>query len=543
MFLKAFSLLQDTLVVFICALWPFIGFSLFNSNALSQNLNQVHDFSIYDIYKYASIYLISCLLCIITIKLLFRKINLNYLSSIIAALSLCFTTFQIIITFTDFLNINRILYQHIIWFLYFLLTLSVTVYYFKYKEARRFFLLFSTVLVISTFAENLYQGNSLEVGIVKNTPLNKNIKIPNKINNINNYESYPLVEKPNIFFIIMDEYAREDVLLELTEFDNSPFIKEMEAKGFYNFKKAHSNYIQTNLSIPTTLHMDYNLYPVGDESKKVQYSGEIKNGMGKGIVELKKNGYKYFRAFANRNIGESSCPSGSDYCAFGIGGLTELEATLLKITPLTRPLQILFPKFMAYMLFSVDDIRKFFPIKEEGPVFTFAHILQPHAPYIYKPDCSIRNDTPFPEWNLTSNAAWSGKLLLNKRKKYYIENVQCANIRIKKISDWIIANYPNSIIIIQGDHGTDFLNNNWSKPISEYTDKEYDERFSILSMIKLPKSCEKYLYPEMTSVNTFRLVLGCLSNKDPQYISDDLFKTQYEGVDSLKVLFYRTITK
>ena len=106
---KIINFFNNTFVLLICVSWPFIGFSLVNRQAITQNLNQVHDFSFYDIFKYGFIYLIIILLITISLKLIFKRINLNYLASIIAALSISFTTFHIFIVCVEFLDINRIL--------------------------------------------------------------------------------------------------------------------------------------------------------------------------------------------------------------------------------------------------------------------------------------------------------------------------------------------------------------------------------------------------------------------------------------------------
>ena len=54
---------------------------------------------------------------------------------------------------------------------------------------------------------------------------------------------------PDIYFIILDAYAREDILREIYNFDNSEFLDFMEDSGFYVAAKSISNYGQTGLSL------------------------------------------------------------------------------------------------------------------------------------------------------------------------------------------------------------------------------------------------------------------------------------------------------
>ena len=64
-------------------------------------------------------------------------------------------------------------------------------------------------------------------------------------------------EPPDIYYIIVDGYAREDVLMELYDYDNSEFIDFLEHEGFYVAEKSRSNYNQTDLSLSSSLNMTY----------------------------------------------------------------------------------------------------------------------------------------------------------------------------------------------------------------------------------------------------------------------------------------------
>ncbi|MBU1126880.1 hypothetical protein KKF11_00870, partial [Patescibacteria group bacterium] len=62
---------------------------------------------------------------------------------------------------------------------------------------------------------------------------------------------------PDIYYIILDGYAREDILQKFYDYDNSEFIKSLEKMGFYVADFSRSNYIHTYLSLPSTLNMRY----------------------------------------------------------------------------------------------------------------------------------------------------------------------------------------------------------------------------------------------------------------------------------------------
>ena len=69
--------------------------------------------------------------------------------------------------------------------------------------------------------------------------------------------SLPLGYAPDIYYIILDAYGREDVLMEMFNYDNTSFLRFLESKGFYVAECSQSNYAQTMLSLTSSLNFDY----------------------------------------------------------------------------------------------------------------------------------------------------------------------------------------------------------------------------------------------------------------------------------------------
>ena len=53
---------------------------------------------------------------------------------------------------------------------------------------------------------------------------------------------------PAIYYIILDGYARSEVMRELFDFDNTAFLERLERKGFFVARGSNANYCQTPLS-------------------------------------------------------------------------------------------------------------------------------------------------------------------------------------------------------------------------------------------------------------------------------------------------------
>ena len=61
----------------------------------------------------------------------------------------------------------------------------------------------------------------------------------------------------DIYYIVLDGYARGDILKEIYAYDNQPFLTQLEELGFYVADSSYANYNQTRLSIPSALNMAY----------------------------------------------------------------------------------------------------------------------------------------------------------------------------------------------------------------------------------------------------------------------------------------------
>src|SRR5512147_1082969 len=62
---------------------------------------------------------------------------------------------------------------------------------------------------------------------------------------------------PDIYYIILDSYTRDDILKSFYKYDNSSFLNDLSDLGFYVARCSQSNYAQTHLSLASSLNMDF----------------------------------------------------------------------------------------------------------------------------------------------------------------------------------------------------------------------------------------------------------------------------------------------
>ncbi len=62
-------------------------------------------------------------------------------------------------------------------------------------------------------------------------------------------------DTPNVFYIILDGYARADTLQRVCHCDNSDFLNFLRSRGFYVADEACANYPMTFMSVASSLNM------------------------------------------------------------------------------------------------------------------------------------------------------------------------------------------------------------------------------------------------------------------------------------------------
>jgi len=312
---------------------------------------------------------------------------------------------------------------------------------------------------------------------------------------------------PNIFFIILDAYAREDVLEELYGYNNAEFLNFLESRGFYIADQSMSNYCQTSLTVASCLNMKYLNDLVG---KYLRPDSNAKQPLWKAIRKskvfylLKQKGYK-IAAFSS-GIEETEIRNADIYIQPGLV-LEPFESALLNTTPVPALLDL----FPASSLFDLHRDRISYTLDHlpdlcsTSPVFIFAHLVVPHPPYVFGPNGEKRS----PTWDFDHHDAdWlisNDRLTIDQYKKAYVDQLIYTNKRVTAVIDSILSRSENPpIILLFGDHGPRSMTQ-WENPDSTYM----KECLTNLNAYHLPKTRQSsLLYSQISPVNTFRVIFN-----------------------------------
>lgn len=346
-------------------------------------------------------------------------------------------------------------------------------------------------------------------------------------------------QDPDIYYIIIDGLAREDVMKSNFKYETYDFQEELGKRGFLIPECAFSNYEDTARSLTSSLNMSY-LDDLGIKDSQVFDDdfalGAIYNILheNKVLTYLKGRGYKFvsFRGFFPVNdFTEADYYFNYLENKQGNDDLVErnFRSLFIQTTILDRGKQFIeaHPKLASFLPrslyeFLAPDAIQFssrsyqwytqhmyqfsklasIP-KLPGKKFIYSHFYTTHQPYVLKTD---------------------GRLLwpINEDNDGYVAAVQYTTQRILEIVDQIITDSSNPpIIIIQADHG---------KEGGQELDK-----FKILNAYLLPGVEKKAIYPTITPVNTFRIIFNKYFDANYPLFPDKIFKFQKESRNYLQV--------
>ena len=307
----------------------------------------------------------------------------------------------------------------------------------------------------------------------------------------------------DIYYIIVDGYARQDVLKEILDYDKSEFLAHHRQAGFYVADSSHSNYPQTLLSLTTSLNLNY-LDQLADfeagSGDRMPLAELFQNNA---VLQfLRQQGYKIVSFATGYNLTEIK---NADYILSPILNFTQFQNLVL----LTTPLPYWLHKVKSPYDLERDRIR--FDLEKlsrltvaPSPFFVFAHILAPHPPFLFD-----ENGGPYAREREFNHADGSHYTMHGGTVEEYISGyrnqIHVVTSLLQQTLDEIIAGstgFP-PIIIVQADHGSGVMLD-WNSSRTTYL----KERLAILNAYYLPGVDSLPLYPAITPVNSFRVVFN-----------------------------------
>jgi hypothetical protein len=365
-------------------------------------------------------------------------------------------------------------------------------------------------------------------------------------------------QRPDIYYIILDGYGREDTLGKYYSYDNSAFINYLKDTGFYVADQSRSNYISTVLSLSSSLNMQYvdALLPeaaphTSDAIQLAGYETDLLNFIHHSYVRsfLAENGYRLITYDNNFKTTANDADVLLSYSSLSprIGSyqkedgfvINSFEGLLLEtsIARLWADWQaahgteniVIESPYLTHRALTVDMFES---LKEtttmEGDNFVFMHFLVPHPPFVFGP--TGEKNTHDQAFTLADGVNYSGTPRSYVRG--YTEQLTYTNKYLEETISYLINNSQTPpIIIIQGDHGPR-MSLNFKNPKKTDLDGPYGN----LNAYYLPNVDHVALYPEITPVNSFRVVFNSYFGTEFELLPDENYlSTSTEPFNFLNV--------
>ncbi len=309
----------------------------------------------------------------------------------------------------------------------------------------------------------------------------------------------PQTEAPDIYYIILDAYARSDVLAQLYDYDNSDFIRQLEAMGFYVARRSRANYSLTHLSLASSLNMMYLQDIVPREDDLTWTSAAILDRLHHSTVLafLKSRAYT-FVAFGT-GFYSTEMPH-ADVYLHPTMNISDFHATLLRTTPISLLWNTLARTPYDYhrerVIYTLQQVANLSHIP--SPLFVYAHVGAPHRPFVFGANGEpLAESRPFTLEEGQADLGTEEYIVRYRNQLHFLNSLILQTLRsLRERSE------RPMIVILQSDHGPGSFSN-WENPRST----DLIERMSILNALYLPGSTYP-LHEDMSPVNTFRVILN-----------------------------------
>ncbi|HTI29951.1 MAG TPA: hypothetical protein VL687_06310 [Methylomirabilota bacterium] len=323
----------------------------------------------------------------------------------------------------------------------------------------------------------------------------------------------------DVYWIILEEYGSQRVLLDDFHYDNSPFLDALRDRGFYIAADSTSNYLKTAPSIESARNLEYLDGPaLRDQAKADDDWGPIYRGL-RSEFEVHKFldslGYRFIYA------GTFWSPMGKHPLAeinYVYDKLTSEFLSVLQRATILRAFEDLGPEApydwrrnrYNQTLYELRSLERASTLP--GPKFIHAQVALDHEPYVFHPDGSFIT-------------AEEGRNLTHEQQ--YIEQLKYTNTQVLAWMDQIldVPADERPIIIVAADEGpwpNGYRHDERGFDWTTATPDVLKQKFGILNAVYLPdQDPEKAgFYSSISLVNEFRALFNAEFGLDLDLLPD-----------------------
>ncbi len=321
------------------------------------------------------------------------------------------------------------------------------------------------------------------------------------------YTTCPGCPKPDIYLLVADEYAGNETLDTVFNFDNSAFTNELRERNFHILKNSFSNYNSTPFSVASILNMDYLVGISGSHKHRKDVNRCYEAIRNSRVLEFfTASGYQFYN-YSIFDSKKSKSPVRETFIPQSTGLFTSQTFLSRVENDLGHHLVTSLGLSSFHKKINLKDqqnnnklfglLHKVIKDKKPSPKFVYGHLMMPHYPYYFN-----SNGQPYD---------WESLHHFNSDTSRYIQYLQYSNSKFLGIIDSIL-HYSASppIIILTGDHGF----RQFPKSPSAYS------LYNNFSAVLLPQKNYAGFYDSMSMVNHFRVILNAAFSQNFPMLAD-----------------------
>ena len=314
-------------------------------------------------------------------------------------------------------------------------------------------------------------------------------------------------KRPDIYWIITEEYGSQSVIKDSFGYDNSPFLEALQDRGFYVANGSTANYLKTAPSIDSARNLVYLDGPsLHAEAKSDADWGPLYEALQSPFEVqqfLSEVGYRFI--YAGTFWGPMKTNPAADVNYVYEGLTSEFQAALQNATIL-RAFADLGPPVLydrrrdgfEQTLYELRSLRHASTLA--GPKFIQAQLALNHEPYVFRQDGSFIG-------------ADEAKSLTHAQQ--YVEQLKFTNAQLLAWVDQLL-NVPadqRPIIVLMADEGPwpdGYTADEYGFDWTTASPQDLAQKFGILNAVYLPgKSAQTVgFYDTISEVNEFRVIFN-----------------------------------
>jgi hypothetical protein len=325
----------------------------------------------------------------------------------------------------------------------------------------------------------------------------------------------------DIYLIVLDEHPNARVMREVLRYDNSAFEDTLRALGFVIPREMQSNYTQTFLSLASLLNATQLTQLAGDEgetSRSYMLPSYLTEN-NRTARFLKSRGYRYvlipspwFPSTQNSPLADVIFDPWPRRSLASEAGRTELRRAVMRSTMLgwwSRTAK----SDRSFDLRFMEALRRV--AADSAPTFVLAHSILSHNPYYLDASCRTLERPLVPRQTEQGEPAY---------RAAHVAQLRCVDsLVVDVVTALLRESRPEPVILIVGDHGTQFTDPLHLAHPQSVSPAFVRERFGTLGAFYLPAGGDSALSGSVTLVNVMGHVLRYYFGADLPPSPDDRY--------------------